>query len=134
MSVPVGCPGCLAAGVLAAPADGTGVTMQIVYVQQQTVLAALGAAHQVCDKAASLIKRNDYTQAWEVLHDRRGCLDAGLRYTGWPSDGFAALQRQMAAAGQTPTAADMVAALRQQLRLTAAVGQAGAGGAAAAAS
>jgi hypothetical protein len=101
----------------AAAADASGVTFQVTYVQAQDVFEALVAAHRACDKAQQAVSLGDTAQAWEVLHDRHRCLNAALRFSGYPCDGVNASKRQIGAAGATPDG--LVAALRQQLMLSA---------------
>jgi hypothetical protein len=92
--------------------------MQITYVPKPSVFAALNNAWHVCDTAAAAISRGNEADAWQVLSDQHRRLNHGLYYAGWPSNGFAAFKRHMAATCESPTAAAMVAAIRQQLRLT----------------
>jgi hypothetical protein len=94
-----------------------GVTFQVTYVQAQDVFQALDVAHRACDKAQQHVSLGDTAQAWEVLNDRQRCLNAALRFTGYPCDGVNAIKRRIGAAGATPEG--LVAALRQQLMLSA---------------
>jgi hypothetical protein len=103
------------------------------YEHPTKVLAGLRAAHYVCDAASEALSSSaaaagsevpqagtSAAAAWEVLRNQQALLDQGLLYTGWPKDGFNTLEDYTAQAMQqdgTLAAADMIAALRDALRL-----------------